>query len=87
MPELHQLDIRVVERYLAKGRITRDQYNQYLAGLPDLAEASETVDYESLLEKEEPTPILPKAVPGGGTPILTGGSAAGPLPPLPISRL
>lgn len=87
MPELHKLDSRVVMRYIAKGRVTREGYEQYLAALPDLSEALETVDYESLLEKEEQAPVLPKAAPGGGTPILTGGSAAGPLPPLPVSRL
>ena len=86
MTSIRHLDTRVVERYMKKGRITREQYAEYLASLPDLAEAAEEVDYDGLLEKEEALPILPKAAPGGGTPILTGGSAAGPLPPLPVSH-
>lgn len=86
MLDLRHIDTRVVERYIKRGRITREEYARYLGSLPDLAEQAEEVDYEGLLEKEEPLPVLPKAAPGGGTPILTGGSAAGPLPPLPVSR-
>lgn len=86
MASLRHLDTRVIERYIKKGRVTREEYAQFLADLPDLAEEAEEVDYDGLLEKEESLPILPKAAPGGGTPILTGGSAAGPLPPLPVSH-
>lgn len=86
MTDLRHLDVRVVERYLAKGKITRADYEQFLSGLPDLSEEAEEVDYEGLLQKEEVVPVLPQVAPGGGTPILTGGSAAGPLPPLPVSH-
>lgn len=86
MVDIRKLDSRTVERYIAKGRVSREEYEQYLAALPDLAEEAEEVDYDGLLEKEELLPVLPKAAPGGGTPILTGGSAAGPLPPLPVTR-
>lgn len=86
MPDIRYVDSRVVERYISKGKISREVYNEYLAALPDRAESAEEVDYEDLLEKDEPVPVLPKTAPGGGTPILTGGSAAGPLPPLPVSH-
>lgn len=86
MVDLRHVDVRVVERYLEKGKITREAYEQHLAALPDLAEEAEEVDYDDLLKQEEPIPALPKTAPGGGTPILTGGSAAGPLPPIPVSR-
>ena len=83
MPDLRHLDVRVAERYIQKGKMSREDFDAHLAALPDLADAAEEVDYDDLLKQEETLPALPKAAPGGGTPILTGGSAAGPLPPLP----
>ena len=85
MDDLHLFDERVVERYIKKGKVTREQYESYLASLPDLAEEAEAVDYDDLLRQEEHSNHLPMPPPGGGTPMFTGGSAAGPLPPLPIS--
>lgn len=83
---LRQMDVRVVERYISKGKITRDEYKQALSDLPDLESEAEEVDYEGLLQKDEPAPVITQTLPGHGTPILTRGSAAGPLPPLPVSR-
>lgn len=80
------MDVRVVERYIAKGKITREAFEQHLGTLPDLAEEADEVDYEGLLQKDEPAPVITQTLPGHGTPILTRGSAAGPLPPLPVSR-
>lgn len=84
MQDLRHVDVRTVERYLAKGRITQEDYQKFLASLPDLADEAEEVDYEGLLQKDEPQQVFPTANPNiAGTPILTRGSAAGPLPPLP----
>jgi hypothetical protein len=86
MPDLRHVDVRVIDRYLKRGKISREELEQHLAALPDLADQAEEVDYEDLLKQDEPLPAIPKTAPGGGTPILSGGSAAGPLPPLPVSR-
>lgn len=86
MVDIKHVDVRVVDRYIRRGRLAREAYEQHLAELPDLAAEAEEVDYDGLLRQEDQLPVLPKVAPGGGTPILTGGSAAGPLPPLPVSR-
>lgn len=34
----HKLDCRVVERYIKKGEIKKEEYEKYLKELPDLSE-------------------------------------------------
>ncbi|MEM1024429.1 MAG: hypothetical protein AAGD10_13105 [Myxococcota bacterium] len=59
-----QLDVRTVARNMREGVVKKDQYEQALQALPDLEEASEFVDYESMFQREEaaapppPTPVF-----------------------------
>ena len=41
------LDVRLVERNIRKGLITRDQYETYLKTLPDLADDGDVINLES----------------------------------------
>lgn len=41
-----QFDVRTLERNLETGRITREQYEQYLAQLPDASENAAPVEAE-----------------------------------------
>ncbi len=86
MIDLRKIDVRVVQRYIAKGKLTREAYEAHLAALPDVGDNADAVNLDRLLAQEESVPALPRSVPGAGTPIQSGGSAAGPLPPLPVSR-
>lgn len=42
----HLFDSRTVERNIAQGRITREEYNAYLAGLEDSEEQSTKIEAE-----------------------------------------
>jgi hypothetical protein len=42
--EIKHLDRRTVARYLARGAISQEQYDKYLAGLSDVAENSEKLE-------------------------------------------
>ncbi len=33
-------DVRIIERYLREGKITKNEYEQYLKNLPDMADES-----------------------------------------------
>jgi hypothetical protein len=37
-------DVRVVERHIAEGRVTRKDYEQFLASLPDESEEGEETE-------------------------------------------
>ena len=45
-----KMDVRLVERNVARGVITQDQVNKALAQLPDDAENAEWVEIDSLTE-------------------------------------
>ena len=45
-----KMDVRLVERNVARGVITQDQVNKALAQLPDDSENAEWVEIESLTE-------------------------------------
>ncbi len=51
-PDESLFDVRVVERHIADGRITRKQYEAWLAGLEDEAEEGE--ETETRLVASEP---------------------------------
>jgi hypothetical protein len=53
MTENRKMDVRTVHRYLHKGLATSADYDQHLAGLPDLAEQAEFIDYETQFREEE----------------------------------
>lgn len=53
MVDLRKVDVRTVQRYIAKGVVTQEQYDKLLADLPDAAEEAEFVDYAEQFEKEE----------------------------------
>jgi hypothetical protein len=38
--DLSKFDVRTIERYLAEGKVTRADYDAYLAALPDDADES-----------------------------------------------
>ena len=42
----HLFDYRTVERNIAQGRITREEYEAYLAGLEDSAEQATEIEAE-----------------------------------------
>lgn len=49
-------DVRTVERNIDKGLITREEYEEYLANLPDAAENAETMEAEfeeGVLDEDE----------------------------------
>lgn len=52
MVDLAKLDVRTVQRYLAKGVVTRKEYDVFLASLPDASAESEHVDYETQFKEE-----------------------------------
>ena len=52
MVDLAKLDVRTVQRYLAKGVVTHKEYEAFLAGLPDSSPESEHVDYETQFKEE-----------------------------------
>lgn len=41
-------DVRLLERHVAQGRITREQLDKHLAQIPDLAEQADAVDFGRL---------------------------------------
>lgn len=49
-----RFDSRIVERNIAKGIVTREEYEAYLASLPDAATKAETLDLvQPLLGNDE----------------------------------
>lgn len=52
MVDLAKLDVRTVQRYLAKGVVSQKEYDAFLAGLPDASTESEHVDYETQFKQE-----------------------------------
>ena len=52
MVDLAKLDVRTVQRYLAKGVVTQKEYHAFLAELPDASAESEHVDYETQFKEE-----------------------------------
>jgi len=51
--EMHLLDIRIVERNIAKGLVTRKAYNKYIKDLPDTTDKSEPISEPQPLEPVE----------------------------------
>lgn len=51
--DLKKVDVRTAHRYVAKGKLTQKEYEAHLASLPDLAEESDSVDYESMFREEQ----------------------------------
>lgn len=95
--DVRKLDVRTVQRYLKKGQVDREAFEQHLADLPDLAEEAAFVDYETQFAEEqrrdaepaaEPPPMIPEPPrpppqvhPAHGFPPAT----AAPLPASPLS--
>ena len=48
--EMHLLDIRIVERNLEKGLLSRKDYAKYLKDLPDVGDKAEPVSERQPLE-------------------------------------
>lgn len=58
-------DVRIIERYLREGKITKNEYEQYLKNLPDMVDEScpliiddepvEELEAESNDSEEEPS--------------------------------
>jgi hypothetical protein len=55
MAELDKIDVRTYHRHIRKGQLTQEEYDKYLASLPDLEESAEFVDYDTRfrIEAEE----------------------------------
>lgn len=51
--DLKKADIRVVEMYIARGIISREQYDAYLEDLEDCAELSEETETRMLASDEQ----------------------------------
>ena len=39
-----KFDVRTLERYLREGKVTREEYDEYVQNLPDLADKAATVE-------------------------------------------
>jgi len=48
-----QMDVRIRDRYVHKGLVSRDQVEKYLNNLPDMASNAESVDYEKIFESDD----------------------------------
>ena len=51
--EMHLLDIRIVERNIEKGLITRKAYNKHIKDLADVTDKSEAISEPQPLEPVE----------------------------------
>ena len=51
--DLKQVDIRTSHRYLAKGSVSRKDFDEHLQGLPDLSEQADFIDYETMFREEQ----------------------------------
>lgn len=59
-----RFDVRLVEKFLAKGILSREEYEKYLASLPDVSSQAEPVFEDT--EKDEAKPKMPEKRAGGG---------------------
>ena len=94
-----KLDVRTVQRYLKKGQVDREAFDQHLQSLPDLAEDATFVDYESQFAEEqradaeaqvEAPPAIAEAIPPPAPPPIHPAhgfppATAAPLPASPLS--
>lgn len=46
------MDVRIRDRYVHKGIISRTDVEKYLAALPDVIANAEAIDYEKIFESE-----------------------------------
>jgi hypothetical protein len=55
MADFDKMDVRTVQRHIRKGLLTQEEYDSYLASLPDREETADFVDYDTKfrLEAEE----------------------------------
>jgi len=53
MVDLRKVDVRTVQRYIAKGLVTQDEYDAHLASLTDATAEADFVDYAEQFEQEE----------------------------------
>ena len=51
MDDEFKFDVRVVERLIQKGVVTREEYEKHLASLPDLSDSVETFNVDDGEEK------------------------------------
>jgi hypothetical protein len=51
--EMHLLDIRIAERNIAKGLLTRKEWDKHIKDLPDATDKSEPVSERQPLEPAE----------------------------------
>lgn len=80
MPEEIKYDIRLLDRMLDSGRITRKEYDGYLKGLADTVEKADNVE-ESLADRNDAVmPEMteaPKAAPNKKAPKKAAGKKKG----------
>ena len=55
MAEIDKMDVRTVQRHIRKGQLSQEEYDKYLATLPDLEASADFVDYDTKfrIEAEE----------------------------------
>lgn len=53
-PDEYLYDVRLIERHVARGRLTRQQVEAKLAACPDVADQVETVDLGRLSSASRP---------------------------------
>lgn len=84
MTDPRQLDVRTVHRYIRKGVLTPQGYEQALQELPNLEGEAEFVDYEQMLSSatSEAAPA-PESVPVFVDEPVSAASPVAAVPPLP----
>jgi hypothetical protein len=55
MADIDKIDVRTVQRHIRKGQLSEQEYDKYLASLPDMESNADFVDYDTKfrIEAEE----------------------------------
>lgn len=47
------MDVRIRDRYVQKGLVSRAEVEKYLTSLPDMTSNAESIDYEKIFESDD----------------------------------